>query len=81
MFFFYSDGVTEAKNEVDEFFGVDRLVELVRTNSQLEPEELIDRVRTAVVAFSHAETFADDLTCVAIKMEGTESELPVAPGS
>jgi len=77
MFFFYSDGVTEAKNEADEFFGVDRLVELIRTNSQLEPEELIDRVRTAVVAFSHAETFADDLTCVAVKMESTESDLAV----
>jgi sigma-B regulation protein RsbU (phosphoserine phosphatase) len=70
VFFFYSDGVTEAQNEADEFFGVDRLVELIRTNGRLEPQELIDRVRRAVVAFSHAETFADDLTCVVVKLKG-----------
>lgn len=75
VFFFYSDGVTEAKNETDEFFGEDRLVEVIGTNNQLEPEEVIERVRTAVVAFSHAETFADDLTCVAVKVEDTEREL------
>ncbi len=78
VFFFYSDGVTEAKSETGEFFGEDRLVELIRANSQLEPEELIDRVRMAVVAFSHSETFADDLTCVAVKIEETQRVLPIA---
>jgi phosphoserine phosphatase RsbU/P len=68
IFFFYSDGVTEAQNEAGEFFGVDCLIELIQTHSGLTPGELIDKVRTAVVAFSHTEAFADDVTCVAVKI-------------
>jgi len=68
VFFFYSDGVTEARNDTGEFFGTDRLVELVETNGKLEPQALIDTVRRAVVAFSRSETFTDDLTCVAVKL-------------
>ena len=68
IFFFYSDGVTEAQNEAGEFFGVDCLIELIQTHSDLTPGELIDKVRAAVVAFSHTEAFADDVTCVAVKI-------------
>jgi sigma-B regulation protein RsbU (phosphoserine phosphatase) len=78
VFFFYSDGVTEAKNEAGEFFGTDRLVKLIETNGQLEPEELIDAVRQAVVAFSRCETFTDDLTCVAVKLEDSAGETSVS---
>ena len=80
VFFFYSDGVTEAMNPAGEFFGEDRLVELIQTQSPLEPEELIDRVHRAVVAFSQAETFADDVTCVAVKIADTPETLPPGPG-
>ena len=79
LFVFYSDGVTEAQNEAGEFFGVDRLGELIRANSRLTPEELVDCVRQAVVAFSHVEAFADDVTCVAVKITDTPVPLPVAP--
>jgi sigma-B regulation protein RsbU (phosphoserine phosphatase) len=77
LFVFYSDGVTEAQNEAGEFFGVDRLVELIRANSRLTPEEVVDRVRRAVIAFSHAEAFADDVTCVAVKITDTRESPPV----
>jgi sigma-B regulation protein RsbU (phosphoserine phosphatase) len=78
VFFFYSDGVTEAQNEAGELFGIDRLVALIKTHNGLTPEELIDRVRAAVVAFSHAEAFADDVTCVAVKITHPSAMLPVA---
>lgn len=68
LLFFYSDGVTEAQNETGELFGVPRLSELIRANSYLSPEALIETVRAAVVAYSHSETFADDLTCVAVRI-------------
>jgi phosphoserine phosphatase RsbU/P len=69
VFFFYSDGLTEAQNETGEFFGTDRLVELITTSVQLEPQALLARVQAATVEFTHAETFADDLTCVAVRIE------------
>ena len=71
MFFFYSDGVTEAENETGEFFGEGRLLKLIQAHGGLEPEALIDKVRSAVVAFARAETFADDVTCVAVKIADT----------
>lgn len=68
LFVFYSDGVTEARSETGEILGVARLMEIVRENSHLDPDALLDRVRAAVVAFSGAERFADDFTCVAVQI-------------
>jgi len=71
---FYSDGVTEARNRNGEFFGKDRLVDLVETHANVDPEELTMRLRAAVEAFSGSSNFADDLTCVAVKLK--EHRLP-----
>ena len=73
---FYSDGLTETRNSAGELFGIERLAECVRTHGRLEPEALIDQIRQAAVAFSNSETFGDDLTCVAVRIE--ERELPLA---
>jgi sigma-B regulation protein RsbU (phosphoserine phosphatase) len=77
IFFFYSDGVTEAQNPAGEQFGVDRLRELILRGGQVDPHKLIERVRAAVVAFSRSETFADDLTCVAVKIDEVPSVDPL----
>ena len=66
---FYSDGLTETRNGAGELFGIERLAECVRIHGRLEPEELVDRIRQAAVAFSNSETFGDDLTCVAVRIE------------
>jgi len=76
VFVFYSDGITEAQNSSGEFFGISRLAECVRLNNRLDAWQLITKIRTSVVAFSNSETFADDLTCVVIKIE--ERKLPLA---
>lgn len=73
---FYSDGLTETRNGAGELFGIERLAECVRAHGRLEPEALIDQIRQAAVAFSNSETFGDDLTCVAVRIE--ERELPLA---
>jgi sigma-B regulation protein RsbU (phosphoserine phosphatase) len=66
---FYSDGITEAQNAQGEFFGVDRLIEVIAAQNRCEPAQLIDAVRSAVSAFSGTETCADDLTCVVVMLE------------
>jgi sigma-B regulation protein RsbU (phosphoserine phosphatase) len=76
VFVFYSDGITEAQNSSGESFGISRLAECVRINSRLDAWQLITKIRTSVVAFSNSETFADDLTCVVVKIE--ERKLPLA---
>jgi sigma-B regulation protein RsbU (phosphoserine phosphatase) len=72
LFFFYSDGLTEARDERGEFYGEERLVAFVRAHSTLEPQELCERVWKDVVDFSRRDTFTDDLTCVALRVEPTE---------
>jgi sigma-B regulation protein RsbU (phosphoserine phosphatase) len=76
VFVFYSDGITEAQNSSGEFFGLSRLAECVRLNGRLDAWQLITKIRTSVVAFSNSETFADDLSCVVVKIE--ERKLPLA---
>lgn len=71
---FYSDGLTEARNRNGEFFGVDRLVDMVQAHADLDPEELTTRLRAAAEAFSGSGNFTDDLTCVAVKLK--EHRLP-----
>ena len=51
------------------------LAECVRLNSRLDASQLITKIRTSVAAFSNSETFADDLTCVVVKIE--ERKLPL----
>ncbi len=65
---FYSDGVIEARGAGGEMFGTDRLEDVVRRFARAGPDKLIDQVRQAVVAFTGSETFADDLTCVAVQV-------------
>ena len=66
-FLIYSDGVTEAANSAGELFGADRLLECVRRNRELEPDGLVEAIRTAVFTFTASERVTDDLTCVAIR--------------
>lgn len=68
MFFFYSDGLSEAQDAAGELFGTERLMDLVRRHAGEDPETLVARVREAVEAYNAAEHFSDDLTCVAVKI-------------
>ena len=78
LFFFYSDGITEARRGSDDFFGLERLMECVRTNAHLGHGDLIGAVRDAVIRFSSSESFSDDLTCAAIIIEGEDSLVSLA---
>jgi anti-sigma regulatory factor (Ser/Thr protein kinase) len=62
----YSDGITESRNPAGELFGEDRLVQCLKNNHELEPDELIQAIRGAAFTFSGSTSPSDDLTCVAI---------------
>jgi phosphoserine phosphatase RsbU/P len=59
----YTDGVTEANDASGNEFGEARLVDLVRANLALPPDQLITQIQSAVMSFS-ANTQFDDLTLV-----------------
>ncbi len=64
----YSDGVVEAQSATGEFFGSERLVEVLR-GSPPEPEEVVRRVLHRVDAFIQGNEPYDDLTLVALARE------------
>jgi sigma-B regulation protein RsbU (phosphoserine phosphatase) len=67
IFFAYSDGLTEARNERGEFFGPERLLRLLPTWQNLSPERLGNAVTTEVDWFVGDARANDDLSLVILK--------------
>ena len=64
---FYTDGITEAINGKQEQFGQERLIKLITQDSNLPAQELIDKIRSAVIDFTQGQAQFDDLTLVVLK--------------
>jgi sigma-B regulation protein RsbU (phosphoserine phosphatase) len=63
----YSDGVTEARNESDEFFGDQRLRSIVAASAGISPDRVGERILTEVDTFVGEAPRSDDLSLVIIK--------------
>jgi serine phosphatase RsbU (regulator of sigma subunit) len=63
---FYTDGVTEAENELGEEFGLERLSEVVRRGSSLSAEDLMIDIYNSAAAFC-SNNFNDDATILVVK--------------
>jgi len=64
----YTDGVIEAENRQGEFFGEDRLGQLLMTSSDLSPQDLIDYIFDQVRLFAGQHSFQDDVSLVVMKI-------------
>lgn len=65
---FFTDGITEARSPDGEFFGADRLDQLLRSlPDPLTPDAAVQSISKAVVAFEGDATQADDQTMLALK--------------
>jgi sigma-B regulation protein RsbU (phosphoserine phosphatase) len=73
---FYTDGITEAINGKEEEFGQERLIKLVAQNSSLPAQELIDKIKSAVIDFTQGQAQFDDLTLVVLKSLQVNHEYP-----
>lgn len=63
----YTDGVTEARNRVDEY-GVPALVQLLRTNGRSSAAEIIRLIYSDIRSFTGTDQIDDDTSVVAIKV-------------
>ncbi len=64
----YTDGIIEAEDHNGEFFGMERLGNLIQEGSHLHPQELIDNVMDQVRIFTGLRHFNDDITLVIMKV-------------
>jgi len=68
---FYTDGITESRNEAGEEFGYERLVQLAGQIRSQSAHEIQDRILNEIRAYCGKAAFDDDLTLVVIKWLGT----------
>ena len=78
VFCFYSDGVTETRNSDGDFFGEEKLTNLIEQYHNVQPEKLLDLIHKSVVEFSQSEQFGDDLTCVIVRIKDQKEVPPLA---
>jgi len=63
LLFLYTDGVTEQHDARGEEFGEDRLVQFIRSNRNLPPDQLQNALLSTITAFGEGRR-DDDLTSV-----------------
>ena len=63
----YTDGVTEAMNSNEEFFGDEKLQSIIKKHSSHSAAELLDEIRSQVDSFTGDASLFDDVTLVIIK--------------
>jgi sigma-B regulation protein RsbU (phosphoserine phosphatase) len=68
MVILISDGVVEAKNEVDEMFGFERVQKAVKSGPQTSAEAMLNHLKAKVTAFFNKTEPEDDLTIVVARM-------------
>jgi len=67
MLVIYTDGITEAMNPDKAQFGETRLVQVIKDNSHLTPQEFVEQLNLAIAQFTRGAEQNDDITVVAIK--------------
>ncbi|MEW5975133.1 MAG: SpoIIE family protein phosphatase [Acidobacteriota bacterium] len=71
---FFTDGLLEARDPAGEEFGLERLMEVVEANFQLEAKKLAEKILSNIEAFSLDKRKLDDQTLVVLKVEGRKSQ-------
>jgi sigma-B regulation protein RsbU (phosphoserine phosphatase) len=68
ILFIFTDGIIEAEGAPGEFFGTDRLCELLTSVRRETPEAIIDAVLARLAAFSTSGPLQDDVSMVVMKV-------------
>ena len=72
--FVYTDGVTEATNNKDELFGLDRMLDALNSSANTSPEQQLLSVRKAIDAFAAGAPQFDDITMLSFLYWGSEND-------
>ncbi|MFA5879304.1 MAG: PP2C family protein-serine/threonine phosphatase [Candidatus Margulisiibacteriota bacterium] len=67
--FFYTDGITEMQNEENEFFGLERFIEIIRDNLNKPIDDLIELIFVKLHDFSGDKPLKDDQSLVIAEIE------------
>ncbi|MEJ5350612.1 MAG: PP2C family protein-serine/threonine phosphatase [Melioribacteraceae bacterium] len=65
----FTDGITEAMNKNLDEYSDERLEKLVLENSNLQPEEILEKIKESVNEFIDGAEQSDDITCLVMKVK------------
>jgi len=77
VLFLYTDGVTEAMNGKKELFGEQRLLDAMNANGDSPLKKLLPAVKREVDNFADGTEQADDITMLALKINGGAKKLVI----
>ncbi len=78
VFLLYTDGISEAMNAAGEFFGDNRLAEVVGQHADLPSDELRERILRDISVFAGDAAQHDDMTMVLLRVEEIGGAVPTA---
>lgn len=64
----YTDGVVETENENEEYFGMQRLTNLLKASQNNTPEEINKELIDNIISFKGTKTYADDIAIFSGKL-------------
>ena len=67
MLYLFTDGVTEAENNAKELFSDERLISILKENTEIEPKEIVDVTFAEVQRHAGGANQSDDITVMCIK--------------
>ena len=73
MIFLYTDGITEANNDYQGFYGEKRLEETINKYKNKSLENIVENIKNDVYEFCGDENLFDDITMLIVKYNGCEN--------
>lgn len=71
MLLVYSDGITEAMNDKEKEYGIEKIIECVDKNNQLSPKDIIQKLVESVKDYTGDQPQMDDMTILIVKRSAT----------
>jgi len=68
IIFLSTDGIWEARNDKGEMFGKEPIYDIIRNNSSLSANEILDKIFESLKSFQKSSKIEDDITVVIIKI-------------
>ena len=71
----YTDGITEAQNRDGDFWGQQKLEELLLSSQHKAPQQIIETILNKLTEFVNGHPQRDDMTLVVIRVQGSDARL------
>jgi len=69
MLVMFSDGIPDAENDGGDYYGLERLCEVLKSSSEKSTSDVVGRIRTSIRQFTRNHPQTDDITILAMQVE------------